>query len=46
MSGYVDDIHELLASGHAFLDKPFSPDALLRKVREVIGQPSQWRRSA
>jgi PAS domain S-box-containing protein len=46
MSGYVDDIHELLAGGHAFIDKPFSPDALLRKVREVIDQPSQWRRSA
>ena len=46
MSGYVDDIYELLAGGHTFIDKPFSPDALLRKVREVIDQPSQWRRSA
>jgi CheY-like chemotaxis protein len=36
MSGYVEDINELLAPGHAFIDKPFSPDALLRKVREIL----------
>jgi two-component system, cell cycle sensor histidine kinase and response regulator CckA len=36
MSGYVDDIQELLALGHAFIDKPFTPEALLRKVRQVL----------
>jgi hypothetical protein len=46
MSGYVDDIHELLTLGHAFIDKPFYPDALVRKVREIFGQTSECRRSA
>ena len=36
MSGYVEDIDELLARGHAFIDKPFAPEALLRKVRQVL----------
>ncbi len=40
MSGYVDDINELLARGHAFIDKPFTPEALLRKVREILDRES------
>lgn len=38
-SGYVDQIvinEELLASGIAFLEKPFTPSGLTRKVREVL----------
>jgi PAS domain S-box-containing protein len=45
MSGYAEDLHELLALGHAFIEKPFFPDALLRKVREVFDQSLEWRRS-
>lgn len=39
MSGYTDDslsIEGLLDSGSAFIEKPFTPDALARKVREVL----------
>ena len=40
ISGYPDTIHpELLKGGSqgvAFLAKPFTPDALLRKVREIL----------
>ena len=39
MSGYTDagivDIG-LLASGHAFLQKPLTAESLVRKVREVL----------
>jgi two-component system cell cycle sensor histidine kinase/response regulator CckA len=41
MSGYTDDAivqHGVLESGMAFLQKPFSPDAVVRKVREVLDQ--------
>ena len=39
MSGYTDDAivrHGLLRPRIAYLQKPFSPDALARKVREVL----------
>ncbi|MCU1265594.1 MAG: sensor hybrid histidine kinase [Acidobacteria bacterium] len=42
MSGYTDDAivhHGVLEEGTAFIGKPFSPDALTRKVREVLDAP-------
>jgi FixJ family two-component response regulator len=39
MSGYTDDEivrHGIAESREWFLEKPFSPDALLRKVRDVL----------
>jgi CheY-like chemotaxis protein len=39
ISGYSTDAVEqqgVLAHGSAFLEKPFSPDSLLRKVRDML----------
>lgn len=47
LSGFAGD--QLSGRGvrrgeHAFLQKPFSPDALARRVREVLGDPAAPRR--
>jgi two-component system cell cycle sensor histidine kinase/response regulator CckA len=42
MSGYTDDAivrHGILGPGIAYLQKPFSPETLARKVREVLDIP-------
>jgi len=46
MSGYTDDAivrHGILEGGMPFLQKPFAPDALLLKVREVLKMKSRTR---
>jgi two-component system, cell cycle sensor histidine kinase and response regulator CckA len=43
MSGYTDDTvvrHGMLEAGIAYLEKPFRPDLLLRKVRDVLAEQS------
>jgi PAS domain S-box-containing protein len=42
MSGYTDDAivqHGVLEPGLSFLQKPFTPDVLAHKVREVLDRP-------
>jgi len=39
MSGYTDraeDVTSLLSRGHAFIEKPFTSEDLLRKIRDVL----------
>ena len=43
MSGYTDDViaqHGVLEPGTSFVQKPFSADSLLRKVREALDDPA------
>ncbi len=49
MSGYAEDAisrHGVLEEGLAFIEKPFSPHVLLRKIRDVIEQHPAGTRSA
>jgi DNA-binding NarL/FixJ family response regulator len=43
MSGYTDDAivhHGVMRAEMAFIQKPFSPESLARKVREVLDSTS------
>ena len=49
MSGYTDDAvvrHGMLEPGLAYVEKPFRPQALLRKIREALrGHPNKARKN-
>ena len=48
MSGYttkVMDRYGLMHSGAPFIGKPFTPDLLVRKIREVLDYRSPFARS-
>jgi DNA-binding response OmpR family regulator len=47
MSGYADDAvmrHGVLALGEPYLQKPFTPNALALKVRDVLDATAEARR--
>ena len=47
MSGYTDDAimhHGASQEGTEYIPKPFGPDQLAIKVREVLGAPKRWAR--
>jgi DNA-binding NtrC family response regulator len=49
MSGYTDDAitrHGVLEPGFVFVQKPFTPDALARTVREVLDRDAGERKRA
>ena len=48
MSGYADKCWypDEARMQHAFIDKPFQPETLLLKIREILDQPVESRRSA
>jgi FixJ family two-component response regulator len=44
MSGYTSDaiaLHHVLDSGISFIEKPFSQETLMRKLREVLDRPEK-----
>ena len=49
MSGFTQDAavrQSVLAPGEVFLEKPFTPDGLARKIREVLALPANEARAA
>ncbi|HWN14676.1 MAG TPA: response regulator [Candidatus Dormibacteraeota bacterium] len=44
MSAYK--VAEVTTSGFPFIGKPFAPDALVEKVRQILGAPSPFARPA
>ena len=49
MSGYTDDLiahHGVLEPGTSLIQKPFLPETLERKVREVLSRESGRNRAA
>ena len=44
MSAYK--VAEVTTSGFPFIGKPFAPDALIEKVRQILGAPSPFARPA